>query len=661
MSKHDTLQSALVQALTRAEGWEGDELSANRAAAMAAYQCSPRGDEKIGRSAVQSSDVSDMVNAALALLGPMLASDTLVEFEPDGDDDEQMASAETAACNSVLIERNRGFVQIQSAVKDALLFKNGVLKVSVEDSETAEQIPLPDGLPREQLGALTEPRSPNEQRWIDKGTLHVATTRRGFTVEAVPVENVSYTAGWAGPLQRVPFFAEKMHMTRSDLVERGISRSLVDELPPASDMGWNAVEMARNASYQDARDGETRDQDQIECHECYILADLNGDGISERYRCLLANRATLLEYEPVYLLPYAMGSPFLSPHRLTGESLYDRLAQTQDTKTRLLRQLLDNVALGNNLRVIYDPDRANEADILNPRAGGGIRARDPSMAVVPLPVPDMITGILAAMQREDQQRTERGGASLEMVGAQAQVTAETAWGVERQMAMREQMVSMMARNLSETLIRDVYTLLHEFMRRYATEPVVVRVAGQRTPVDPRQWPQRDRVNVTVALTPGQRGQQQAVLAQFMQLQLAALQGLGGVLVDPSTIYRTAMAWARLAGIDGAESLWIDPASQRAQHAAQQQAQAAQQAAEQQAQMAMQIEQAKLTVEHEKTKADLTKHEGDLRFKYDELATKADIEEAKLTVNGRIEGARINAQQRQAEAARRSARNEGDQK
>ncbi|MFT3973166.1 MAG: hypothetical protein QM699_06875 [Amaricoccus sp.] len=281
--------------LARAEGADSDELQANREQALAYYFAQePRGDGIVGRSQEISTDVSDMVNATLAMLVPMISTDAVVIFEPNSEQDEVQAQAESQVVNSLIMEDNRGFIEIQEAVKDSLLLKNACMKVFIEDAEdvTRYQLPTDRGssiLPKEQIAALLEPRSPSEERRLDGNELIVKTTQREFYVEAVPVENICYTAAYCGKLQKLPFFAERIEYTRSDLVQMGIDRSLVDELQPYSETGTNAGQR-RNVSFNPGSDAATRDQDVIECHECYMLVDLDGDGISERYLVLVDRR-----------------------------------------------------------------------------------------------------------------------------------------------------------------------------------------------------------------------------------------------------------------------------------------------------------------------------------------------------------------------------------
>lgn len=636
--------------LSRAEGGQSDNVQANRTAAMAYYNCAPRGDEIAGRSQVISSDVNDMINATLAMLTPMLSTDCVVEFEADSSEDETQTQAESDVVNQVIIEDNQGFIRIQEAVKDALLLKNGCLKIQVNEEVTTETFDVA-GASDEEVAAFLQQSGATGEATRDGDTVKVRLIDRSFEICAVPIENISYQAGYTGKLQDIRFWAERVPYTRSDLVEMGIPKSVAMGLQPKS-AAMTGTEDLRNQSHQDGYDAETRDQDIIDCHQCFIRTDMDGDGISERYRVLIVEDGTdCLEYEPVDLLPYSIGSPFLQPHRITGESLYDHLKQTQDTKTAYIRQMIDNISTINNGRFAYDPSRVSEEDILNPVAGGGIRARDPS-AIMPLPILDVTSGILQGLSYEDQRRSERGGASLDLLSADAQMVGETAHGIERQYASREALASMMCRNLAETLIRGIYVLTHEFMRRYATKPYTVQINGQTQQVNPTEWPQRNRVNVVVGMSPGERGSKQQTLMQHMQLQAQAMaSGMGGILASPETIYRTGVNWLKMAGIDNPERLAVNPASPQAQQAAQAQ-QEAQQA--QQQQMA-QMQQLMLQLEQAKLAEDARQKDAEIKHKYYDTDADVAVAEAKIAGQGVID---LEKQRMQSETAAQTGAGQG---
>jgi hypothetical protein len=83
----------------------GSELASDRAEAMDRYLGKPYGDEKPGRSAVVSRDISDVVEGVTAnVLKPFVGGDKVVMFNPRGPEDEEGAQQETDYINFVVME-----------------------------------------------------------------------------------------------------------------------------------------------------------------------------------------------------------------------------------------------------------------------------------------------------------------------------------------------------------------------------------------------------------------------------------------------------------------------------------------------------------------------------------------------------------------------------
>lgn len=92
------------------------------------------------RSKAVSYDVSDTVEGLMPVLCEMFfGGDTVVKFSPVSEEDEDQAEQETAYVNHVWKEQNPGFLTGYSWLKDALLQKNGVVKVSWRESEDEER------------------------------------------------------------------------------------------------------------------------------------------------------------------------------------------------------------------------------------------------------------------------------------------------------------------------------------------------------------------------------------------------------------------------------------------------------------------------------------------------------------------------------------------
>jgi len=95
---------------------------------------------EIGRSSAISSDVADVVEGLMPHLMDIFAgSDEVVRFEPVGPEDEQGAQQETDYVNHVFMQQNPGFMVMYSFIKDALLLKNGIVKVWWDEREEEEK------------------------------------------------------------------------------------------------------------------------------------------------------------------------------------------------------------------------------------------------------------------------------------------------------------------------------------------------------------------------------------------------------------------------------------------------------------------------------------------------------------------------------------------
>ena len=92
------------------------------------------------RSKAVSTDVADTVEGLMpSLMEIFTAADEVVVFEPVGQEDEEAAKQETDYVNHVFMQKNPGFIILYDFIKDALLQKNGFVKVWWEVSEKEER------------------------------------------------------------------------------------------------------------------------------------------------------------------------------------------------------------------------------------------------------------------------------------------------------------------------------------------------------------------------------------------------------------------------------------------------------------------------------------------------------------------------------------------
>jgi hypothetical protein len=652
----DELKQAVYNEIFQAEGYETDELAAMREDALNYYNQSPGvAPSAPGRSAVRSGDVADMVEAVTAQIMPSFEGQDIGHFEPMSEDDVEQANSESDAVNYVVLRQNNGFYEIQQAIKDALLLRNGFLKVYLDeklDTRTEKY----DMLTEMQWGQLNMSAVENIDQ-VDNGhtveggerddmpgfyeaTVTIKTTERKIAVSSVDPVNMSWSQGWDSIyLQECPFVSEREWCRRSDLVEMGYNKDLVASLPPGGYIGTDAGENARSRDNSGlAYDGQEPSQDLIEKHECYIRIDKNGDGIGELLKVVVASNV-LLEWEEAEYVPYASGSPFVYPHRFNGLSLYDKLKSVEDAKTSAIRQLLDNQNHANNSRVGYVEGMVNEDHLTNSRPGGGVAIESPD-ALVPFPFTDVGPSCINTLDYLDKQRAERGGASLDMVQPEAQIAGDTAHGVERQMTAKEQMAALFTRCLADTLVKTAFELTHLAMRLYVTEPMTFRVNSAFIEVNPANWAPRERVVIQAGLSNAERMRKRAQIEAVIADQQGLVQaGLDGIMVTPQNMYQARADWFKVTNAGDISKYYTDPTSDEAQQAAAGKAEQAQQAqAYQQSLVDMQkeVELRKADNADAKVMEDGRQFDRNLDFEYWKVEQENGVKEAELATKTALE-------------------------
>ena len=96
----------------------------------------PLGNEQEGRSSLVSTDVADAIEWIMPqIMKSFTQNNEVVVFDAVNEADELQAQIESEYVYDVLMKQNDGFTLIHQFVKDALMQRNGMLKVYYEDDE----------------------------------------------------------------------------------------------------------------------------------------------------------------------------------------------------------------------------------------------------------------------------------------------------------------------------------------------------------------------------------------------------------------------------------------------------------------------------------------------------------------------------------------------
>lgn len=654
-----TLAQKIKQQLLHCEGFDGDTISKQREQALDYYFQRERGDEVAGRSAVVSGDVSAMVEATLAQMMEAFSSDRICDFDPLDAEDETQAQLESEAVQWFVMGRENGFLELLSAIKECLLLRNGVIKIDAIDKTTRRTRRLANVQP----AALAELITPDEVvgHKYDEETgeliITIETTRREFQMYSVALENFIYSAEWCHPtLEGIPIAAERHIDTRAELISQGFSKVKVNSLTPHKH-DLKAESKAKNPRMNKKPvNALDKSQDLVEWYEVYVRMGATS-GVDELHRVSISYvDGVILEDIPVPFCRLAAGTAILNPHRFTGISLFDKLKQNQDIRTALRRALLDNVNATTKHRLAGLDGIVNPDDVTDGRVNNMVRVKatvpDIRGALMALAVPDTSGNILANLESTARERSEMGGAALDLQSAQMQIGGDRmgSQGLEKAYSVAEQLTAAMMKTVSATLIRDVFLLAHRTLREYFDEPVPIKRNGKWTYVNPSQWPERENVTVKPGMSPGERARRANALAEIINTQLMlADKGMDEVLVGINEFNRALMDWARLNEVQNPEQYYIDPESDRSKAALQGKQKQAQELDTQK----KTLMQHAFGLEQIRSALDKYRHDSELQFKYFAEILGVEVEEAKL-----VSGATIDIAKARKEANEQAAVKEG---
>ena len=150
----EELQSIVRGEIESAVNFHDSEYAAERIEALDYYLGNPLGNEVEGRSQVVQTEISDVIEMIMPSLMKIFgSSDKFVNFEPRGPEDVEAAKQATDYVNFILNSDNDGFVVLHNWMKDALLFKMGIVKHYFDETEKVTE-DMYEGLNEDELTAL---------------------------------------------------------------------------------------------------------------------------------------------------------------------------------------------------------------------------------------------------------------------------------------------------------------------------------------------------------------------------------------------------------------------------------------------------------------------------------------------------------------------------
>ena len=400
--------------------------------------------------------------------------------------------------------------------------------------------------------------------------LHNCVIKRTSKGGKVKIENVPpeefLIQRTAKSIESANFVAHRVAKTRSELIEMGFDREVVENLPTTNNIILNNERLTRysdidQSPFDNAPDNSTAE---IEIYECYVRCDMDGDGIAELRKVIVAGESgyEILENMPCDNIPFCSLTPIPMPHRFYGRSVAELVEDVQLVKSTVMRQLLDNMYLTNNNRVAIMDGMVNLDDLLTSRPGGVVRTKQPpSQVMLPMQSQTISQQAFPLLEYLDTIRETRTGITRYNQGLDADSLNKTATGVNAIMTQSQMRMELIARVFAETGIKDLFRRIFELTCKYQDKERIVELNNQFIPVKPTEWRNRFNISITVGLGSGSKEQQIMMLNNILERQLQAFQLQGNreyPMVSLKNIYNSLSKIIENAGLKNVENYFVNP-------------------------------------------------------------------------------------------------------
>ena len=622
--------------ITDSLGYDG-EISEQREKAQEYYYALPFGNEVDGRSQYVDSTVQDTIEWIKPSLMRIFGSgDEFVKFTPHGPEDVDAAAQATDYVNYVFSKDNNGWEIMYSWFHDALLQKNGIVKVwwdEYEEPQREEYQNLSDMefgylITNDDVEVLEHTVIESEDG-ISEPYHDVVIVRNNYDgrvrIENVPPEEFLISRE-AKSIEDARFVCHRVRKTLSELRIMYPDQDFgPEDLGSGDDDAYFSAERLSRYEFDDSENygfggNEEEALREYWLHESFIKTDYDEDGIAE-LRKVCSVGSYVFSNEEIDKKPFVSITPLKIPHKFFGLSIADLVMDLQLIKSTLMRNLMDNAYNQNFGRYAVMEGQANLDDLLTQRPGGIVRVKSPN-AVMPLATPPLEPYSFQMLGYLDEVREARSGVNKNTQGinADALTSHTTATAVNAVMTNAQSRVELIARQFAETGVKQLMNCIYELLLKYQDKERVVMLRNQWVPVRPDMWSDKMDCTVSVALGNGSKDQQMAHLSQMLSFASQAMQG-GLPIVTEQNMYNLGAALIKAMGYQNVDDfLTPPPPPQQGQPTPEQQSAAMEQ---QNKMKELEIKQGELQVKMMKVQQDAQEAQVDAQLKAAEIALERD--------------------------------------
>lgn len=523
-------------------------------------------------SSLVSTDVADTIEWALpSLMKVFTGSDEVITVAGVTEEDDQNAEVMQSLLVYQLQRQNKFFPILYNWMKDALITGMGIIKCYWERTEgyTPETAQLnADAL---KLLAQTGVEITSVEGPDVMGDFTVTWNSPYYIKNSPKLENILVSEFLYSPdaknLEDANFVAHRKKVTMSHLRQKereGIYANVDMVHPDSGPVSWitDQVEDVIGDHYTPLHNNQQdKAREEVTIYECYTKIDFNNDGILEDMIITIAGDV-ILRAEPNYMgrHPFFSISPTKDPHRIWVKRSYAELiGELQDMKVALTRQIVQNIALTNDPKMILAEDSINISDYIEGRKvirkKPGASMGDVAMS---MPVNQLSPQTFQFLEWLEGQKENRTGITRYNQGLDANSLNKTATGISAILGQSAQRLELVARMFAETGISELFRFMVSLNQKFVDQETVVRLTNKQLRISPDDLNGNFDLVVNAGISISTK-ESTIMTLQTMLTALMQTQAAGIPIVTPQNIYNLFKKWIESAGFKNYNDYVTDPA------------------------------------------------------------------------------------------------------
>lgn len=522
-------------------------------------------------SSLVSTDVTDTIEWALpSLIKVFTGGDEVVTVQGSSEEDDRNAEIMQQLLVYQLQRQNRFFPILYNWMKDALITGMGIIKCywdRKEDYQLLEQSMNMRAFQEltQQNVEIQSVEGPDMFGIVRVQYLSPYYVKNAPVIENILVSELLYSSD-AKSLDEANFVAHKKKVTMSYLREReqqGIYAN-VDQITPKPKTGImndDQVEQVIGDNYQGTSQEADDARAEVTLYECYTKLDWNNDGVLEDMIITIVDDV-VLRVEPNYMgrHPFFAISPTKDPHRIWVKRSYAELiGELQDLKVALTRQIVQNIALTNDPKMILAEDAINIDDYVKGRAVIRKKANHPMQDVaMSMPVNQLSPYTYQFLEYIESQKENRTGITRYNQGLDANTLNKTATGISQIMGASTQRLELIARMFAETGVYELFRFMIGLNQKFIDQNTVIRLTNKELAISPDDLQGNFDLIVNAGISIASKESTQLML-QSMLTALMQVRAAGIPIVTPDNVYNLFKKWIEAAGFKNYADYITDPA------------------------------------------------------------------------------------------------------